>query len=313
MKKNKQKNFIRQTLLLLALSIGLTTMAQREIPLYPSNIPNSKPCDTVETKNTQGHLYGVTQPRLFVVEPTVKDSLQTAIIICPGGGYKMLAIQHEGFQVAKAFAQKGITAFVLKYRTPADSACFLNHEIVALQDAQRAIQLVRSEAATFGINPNLIGLMGFSAGGHLTATTATHYNSPVIDNPQNTSLRPDFVVLAYPVISFKDSLVHMGSRNNMLGKHPTNEKIAWYSNELQVTPQTPPSFLMHAADDKTVKVENSLLFFEALLKNKVPAEIHIPQKGSHGFGLNNKAEPTPWLPHVFTWMMANKFMKGNVQ
>jgi acetyl esterase/lipase len=149
--------------------------------------------------------------------------------------------------------------------------------------------------------------MGFSAGGHLASTLGTHYSKSLIPNTEKTNLRPDFLVLAYPVISFTDTLAHKGSRDNMLGKHPSREKIELYSNELQVTPNTPPTFLIHAADDKAVKVENSLEFFLSLKRNNVPTEIHILQKGGHGFGLHNKDEPNDWLDWVFVWMKANKF------
>jgi len=303
---------MRYSLFLLMLTMATQLSAQKEIPLYTNGVPNQVPCQSTEATNNYGSISGITQPRLYEFQPLQKDSLKTAVLIIPGGGYAQVAIQHEGFDVAKAFNQKGIAAFVLKYRTPKDSACHTNRETVALQDAQQAIKIIREQAAALDINPILLGVMGFSAGGHLTATTATHYTQVEVDNPLQTDLRPSFIVLAYPVISFQDSLTHMGSRNNTIGKNPSQAKKDYYSNELQVTPQTPPTFLMHAADDKTVKVENSLLFFDALLKNKVPAEMHILQKGGHGFGLNNKAEPSPWLPQVFTWMKANKFMKGNV-
>ncbi|MBC7651889.1 MAG: alpha/beta hydrolase, partial [Deinococcales bacterium] len=193
-----------------------------------------------------------------------------------------------------------------------DGECFENKEIVALMDAQQAVKLVREGANDFNINPNNIGLMGFSAGGHLSSTAGTHFTVSVIENAKNTSLRPDFLVLGYPVISFMDSLAHMGSRDNMLGKNPSEDKKILYSNELQVTSETPPTFLVHAADDKTVKVDNSILFFMALQKNKVASELHIYQKGGHGFGLNNKAEPDNWLENVFVWLKANKFFKGNI-
>jgi len=192
------------------------------------------------TRDNVTRISKISHPSLTIYKPQKPNG--KAVIICPGGGYSILAFDKEGTRVAEELNRWGITAFVLKNRLPDDSIN-IDKSLAPLQDAQQAIRMIRQQAKKFGINPQQIGIMGFSAGGHLTATTATHYNSPVIDNPQNTSLRPDFVVLAYPVISFKDSLVHMGSRNNMLGKHPTNEKIAWYSNELQVTPQTPPSFL----------------------------------------------------------------------
>jgi acetyl esterase/lipase len=299
--------------LLLLLITANMIQAQTIIPLYKGAVPNSKPCTKVENNTVSGGLSNITIPCLYAFIPEKKDSAKTCVIICPGGGYKYLAINHEGYQVAKAYNAKGITAFVLKNRVPFDTECFENRETVALMDAQQAIKIVRESAEQYGINPNKIGLMGFSAGGHLASTASTHFNTVVIENSANTSVRPDFLVLVYPVISFSDSLAHMGSRDNMLGKNPSEEKKILYSNELQVTAQTPPTFLLHAADDKSVKVENSILFFMALQKNKVPSEMHIFQKGSHGFGLNNKAEPISWIANVFAWMKANRFIKGDVE
>ena len=286
--------------------------AQTIIPLYNGLIPNSKPCTKKEDNTIAGRVSGITNPCLYAFIPEKKDSAKTCVIICPGGGYALLAIDHEGYQVAQAFNKNGITAFVLKNRVPIDADCFENKEIVALMDVQQAIKIVREGADNYGINPNNIGLMGFSAGGHLASTAGTHFNISAIDNNNNTSLRPDFLILGYPVISFSDSLAHIGSRDNMLGKNPSEKNKILYSNELQVTAQTPPTFLIHAADDKTVKVENSVMFFMALQKNKVASEMHIYQKGGHGFGLNNKAEPGDWLNNVFVWLKANKLTKGNI-
>lgn len=309
---NKQA-MIKKIILILLFSYTTNAFAQKEIPLYEGTVLNSKPCAKKEATPEPGRVGGITNPSLFVYIPAVQDSMKTAVLVCPGGGYARLAINHEGHDIAKEFNKRGITAFVLRYRNPIDSECVVNKEVVAFQDAQQAIKIVRERAEEFGINPNLLGIMGFSAGGHLTSTVITHFTTTVIENPNKTSLRPDFAVLGYPVISFQDSLAHMGSRNNMLGKNPSQEKIDLYSNDLQVTPQTPPTFLVHAADDKAVKVENSILFYLALLKNKVPAEMHLFQKGNHGFGLNNKAEPISWFNNVLVWMKANKFMKGDVQ
>jgi len=299
--------------LLLLLITANMIQAQTIIPLYKGTIPNSKTCSKVEDNTIAGRVSGITTPCMYAFIPQKKDSAKTCVIICPGGGYARLAIDHEGYQVAQAYNKRGITAFVLKNRVPIDAECFENKELVALMDAQQAIKLVREGAVEYDINPNNIGLMGFSAGGHLASTAGTHFNTVVIENKNNTSVRPNFLILGYPVISFSDSLAHIGSRDNMLGKKPSEEKKILYSNELQVTAHTPPTFLVHAADDKTVKVENSLLFFMALQKNKVPSEIHILQKGGHGFGLNNKAEPTNWLLNVYAWMKANAFMKGDVE
>lgn len=301
---------MKKELLLVAFAFGsVMGFSQTMIPLYKGAIPNSKPCNKIENNPAEGRVAGITIPALYVFIPVIKDSVKTAIIVCPGGGYTRLSIDPEGFKVAQELNKKGITAFVLKYRNPIDSDCVLNKEIVALQDAQQALKLVRDGAEGFDISPTHLGMMGFSAGGHLTSTAATHFNMTVIENKTNSNLRPDFIILGYPVISFADNLAHKGSKENMLGKNATEEKIELYSNELQVTAQTPPTFIIHAADDKTVKVQNSLLFFAALQKKGVPAEMHILQAGGHGFGLNNKAEPFNWLNNIFVWMKLNKFMK----
>jgi acetyl esterase/lipase len=288
--------------------------AQAIIELYKETIPNTQPCSVIEQALTEGRVLGVTKPVLYVYKPVVQDSLKTAIIICPGGGYARLAINHEGFSVAETLANKGITAFVLKYRNPIDSSCFINKEILALQDAQRAIQLIRENAEAWNINKDLIGIIGFSAGGHLASTIITHFNNSYIDNQKNIDLRPNFAALIYPVISFADSITHKGSKNNMLGLQPTIQKVTAYSNELQVTKETPPCFIIHAADDKSVPVENSLLFYSALLKKKVKAELHVFEKGGHGFGMWNKAmNSTTWMPLLINWLRANQFIKGNVK
>ena len=284
--------------------------AQTVIPLYDGSIPNNKSATKPETNMGNGRIAGITTPTLTVYLPEKKDSFLTAVIICPGGGYARLAIDHEGHEVAKTFNQKGVAAFVLKYRIPTDSS-MNNKEIVPLQDAERAIQLVREKAKEWNINPDKIGIMGFSAGGHLASTLGTHFNMVMVDNPKNINLRPDFMILGYPVISFADSLAHMGSRDNLIGKNASTEKIRLYSNELQITAQTPPTFLVHASDDKTVKVENSILFFEALLKNKVLAEMHIYEKGGHGFGLHNPTTKSDWFDIAINWMISNKLMKGD--
>lgn len=278
--------------------------AQQVLPLY-GRVPNAKPIANREHVDTARdgivRISKVTEPQLLVFLPKQHKKPVSAVVICPGGGYSILASSHEGTDVAKVFNDWGIAAFVLKYRLPDDSS-MVDKEIGPLQDAQRAIQMVRENAKNWGVNPSAIGIMGFSAGGHLASTAGTHFNKAVIDNPRSTSLRPDFMVLLYPVISFTDSLAHMGSRNNLLGHTPSPEKIRLYSNEQQVGPQTPPTFLVHAKDDGAVKVGNSLHFYEALQKNGVPAEIHLYEKGGHGFGMNNKTSDERWMDWLKVWM-----------
>jgi acetyl esterase/lipase len=286
--------------------------AQEIIRLYEKEIPSSKPIVNREKSETGAdgiqRISKVSEPTLTVFLPAKEKANGTAVIICPGGGYGILAFSHEGTDVAKAFNEWGVTAFVLKYRLPDDSI-MLQRENGPLMDAQRAIQLVRLNAAKWNVNTNRIGIMGFSAGGHLASTAGTHFNKAVIPNIKNTSLRPDFMILLYPVISFTDSLAHIGSRNNLIGKNPTQEKINYYSNELQVTKQTPPTFLVHAKDDNGVKVQNSIAFYDALKKNGVPAEIHLYERGGHGFGMNNKTSNDKWMDWLQAWMKKNGWMK----
>jgi acetyl esterase/lipase len=294
-------------LFVLPLLICQHIVAQTIIPLY-EKVPNSKPsANKEESVTTDGmvRISKVSVPTLAMYTPAAINEKHAAVIICPGGGYVRLAATHEGADVAKVFNEWGITAFVLKYRLP-DDTIMIDRSIGPLQDAQRAIQIVRENAAKWNIDPNKIGIMGFSAGGHLASTASTHFNKPVIENPANISLRPDFSVLLYPVISFTDSLAHIGSRTNLIGKD--TEKIIEYSNELQVTAQTPPAFLVHAGDDKTVKVENSIRYYLSLQKNNVPAEMHIYPKGGHGFGMNNKTTNDKWIERLKNWLQSSGWL-----
>jgi len=279
------------------------------IPLYDT-IPNSKPSANTEKSSTADGILiisNVSIPSLIIYRPAEVKAKATAIIICPGGGYSVLAAGHEGSDVAKVFNDWGIVAFVLKYRLP-DENIMIDKTIGPLQDAQRAIQIVRQHAKQLNIDPGKIGIMGFSAGGHLASTASTHFNKTVIDNPGNTSLRPDFSVLVYPVISFADSLVHMGSRNNLIGENPSAEKIQEYSNELQVNGQTPPAFLVHASDDDGVKAANSIKYYESLIRNNVPAELRLYPAGGHGFGMNNKTTSGSWMNRLKTWLKNNQYI-----
>ncbi len=279
------------------------------IPLYDT-IPNSKPSVDAEKSSTdEGILIvsNVSQPSLTIYRPAKLNNNAAAVIICPGGGYAVLAAGHEGSDVAKALNKWGIVCFVLKYRLP-DEKIMNEKSIGPLQDAQRAIQIVRANAQKWKIDPAKIGIMGFSAGGHLASTASTHFNTPVIENPAKTSLRPDFSLLIYPVISFTDSIGHIGSRTNLIGENPPEDKIRQYSNELQVNAQSPPAFLVHASDDDVVKVQNSIQYYEALIRNKVPAELRLYPKGGHGFGMNNPTTSDSWMNRLQTWLKANRFI-----
>lgn len=279
--------------------------AQTVMPLYPDTIPNSRPGadEEISRYSDDGTLSisKVSRPELTVFLPPKEKAGGTAVIVCPGGGYVNISASHEGSDVARRLNEEGITAFVLKYRIP-DDQTMINKEIGPLQDVQRAIQIVRSRAAEWGINPHRIGVLGFSAGAHLAASAGTHFNQSYISNPQHVSLRPDFMILVYPVISFTDSIGHRGSRDQLLGKNPSPEKIKEYSNELQVTDHTPPAFLVHAKDDDAVPYANSVVFAEALKKHHVPVKVFFYEKGGHGFGLINKTSSIRWMDVCLEWM-----------
>lgn len=291
---------------------ALTVCAQNVILLYPDSIPNSKPVPDEERSETNDKGYvtisKVSRPALTVYLPPKEKANGTAIIVVPGGGYRVQASTHEGSDVARRFNEMGVTAFVLKYRLPSD-VTMVNKEIGPVQDAQRAIQLVREKAKEWGIQKDRVGIIGFSAGGHLASTAGTHFNHAYINVGRKVNLRPDFMILVYPVISFADSITHMGSRDNLLGKDPSPERKAAFSNELQVSKKTPPTYLVHAEDDKTVKVQNMLLFATALQKYKVPFDFYLYEKGGHGFGMNNPTSEVKWMDLVHEWMIKNNWIK----
>lgn len=294
--------------------ISSTLAAQQVIPLYDGEIPNAKPCNEkdhefIDTSwNKAGLLIvdHITKPTLTVYEPSGDKRTGTAVIICPGGGYGVLAAGHEGADVAKVFNDAGVTAFVLRYRLPKDH-CMINKEYVPLMDAQQAIYFVRSHAQQYHVDMNKIGIMGFSAGGHLASTAGTHFN-PVRKELTNANVRPDFMLLIYPVISFDETIGHLGSRDNLIGKNPDKKLVHLFSNEEQVTPQTPLTFLVHASDDDGVNPENSIRFYQVLLKNKVPAELHLYEHGGHGFGLHNPTTNEDWFKACIDWMKSNKLI-----
>jgi len=230
---------------------------------------------------------------------------KTAIVICPGGGYANLATDHEGSQVAAWLNSIGITALVLKYRLPSD-ATMLNKSIGPLQDAQEALRIVRRHANDWRIDPHKIGIMGFSAGGHLAATASTHFDEVVYKPADSTSARPDFSILIYPVISMDGEITHLGSRNNLLGEHPSAELIRHFSNERSVTGGTPTAFIVHSADDDVVPVQNSIAYMTALTKLRIPCELHVYQSGGHGFGLGkSKGTESTWPESCRKWLQAN--------
>ena len=319
-------------LLVFISSLNCGIYAQKVIALYEGQVPNSKPTTLSDTalvfpmgKDTGHVIIRVIQPELTIYLPEKSKATGIAVIICPGGGYSGLAIDHEGHAIAKKLQANGIAGFLLKYRLP--NAQFVdNKEFVPLQDAQRAIQIVRENAVKWGVNPNKIGIEGNSAGGHLASTAGTHFLKEQIPNPKKTSLRPDFMILNYPVISFADSLTHYGSRFNLIGEMPfadlkaimmdyqnsekklallpvPAEKIKEYSNELQVTVNTPPAFITHSVDDDVVKVQNSILFIAALQKSKVPVESFFYAHGGHGYGIDNPTSDVDWIDSCIAWLL----------
>jgi acetyl esterase/lipase len=233
----------------------------------------------------------------------------SAVIVCPGGGYGGLATEKEGTQFAQWFNSIGVSAFVLKYRLGPKY-----HHPIELGDAQRAIRMVRARAEEFRVQPDRIGIMGFSAGGHLASTAGTHLqpvNTVPGDPIDRASSRPDFLVLGYPVISFTTSYVHRGSMRNLLGDSPDPKLVELMSNELQVTPQTPPTFLFHTNADTGVPPENSVLFYMALRKAGVPAELHIYERGPHGVGLAQTDEAlSSWPGRLAAWMRVRGLLSG---
>ncbi|SKA44541.1 Acetyl esterase/lipase [Chitinophaga eiseniae] len=276
--------------------------------LYPEGVPNSKTAPTGYKEDIDSNRARmVTQPELIPFPAPAGKATGAAVVICPGGGYGSVVIGREGYTIARRFQAAGVSAFIVKYRLP-DDRIMPDKSKGPLQDAQRALQLVRQHAAEWGLQPGKTGIIGFSAGGHLASTVGTHFAQPVINNAAQLNLRPDFMILVYPVISFT-SYMHTGSRKALIGENPDSAHIKLYSNELQVTAQTPPTFLLHAQDDKVVPVQNSLLFYNALVNAGVKAEMHLYQNGGHGFGLYNKTTQDDWFERCLHWMQANGWIQ----
>ena len=297
--------------LMLMSAVLFTRAQQKEMPLYVNGVPNSKPApanyiEANDKGNNDQWVTMVTIPTITPFIPAAGTANGCAVIIFPGGGYAGLSMDKEGYRVAKAFNSFGVVAFVVKYRLPSDEI-MIDKTIGPLQDAQQAVLIVRKNAAKWGIKTDKIGIIGFSAGGHLASTEGTHFNKPVIEDKDNISVRPDFMMLLYPVISF-GTMAHVGSRENLIGKNPPADVLTLYSNEKQVAADTPPTFLVHAGDDNVVPVQNSLMFYDALLSAKVKAEMHIFEAGGHGFGLNNLQSNDKWIDWAKNWLIENMFI-----
>jgi len=283
---------------LVALYYCQVCVGQIEIPLYDSS--HNYIAVNHGKIDVSGNLSGDYFPTLTMYLPDKKKATGAAIIICPGGGYSSLVLRTEGYPIADYFVKEGITAFILKYRLP--KADIYGHlDLVPLEDAQQAIRKLRKHGREWNIDTSKIGMIGFSAGGgHLVSTAATHFNTK-IPNYDNISVRPDFIILVYPVVSMTDSLGHANSRKKFLGNNSSEKMIRLYSNELQVTERTSPTLILHSSDDQVVKIDNCLLFYKALLDNHVPSEIHIYPYGGHGgFVLNMPKDQ--WMNICVKWI-----------
>jgi acetyl esterase/lipase len=279
------------------------------IKLWPKGkIPNQLVSNEKEIHKKEGILIisNVQEPTIEVFLPAKQNATGKAVLIFPGGGYGILAYDWEGTDIAKYLNGKGIAGIVVKYRLPSDVSQ-TNKQNVPLIDAQRALRMIRYHAKDFNITKDKIGVIGFSAGGHLASTLGTHFLEPVYDpiDPADTeSARPDFMVLGYPVISM-GSMTHEGSKANLLGNNPTQKLQDYFSNEQQVTTNTPSTFLLHATDDNAVPVENSLLFYKALKDKGVSATMHIFPKGGHGFSLAlNNQYLKGWTALMYEWIIS---------
>lgn len=280
------------------------------LKVWPDGIPGSMRSETYFEESTMtGDIVSrytkVTVPSLTVFLPPEEKATGMAVLICPGGGYGVLAFDHEGFAIARWLNNNGIAGIILKYRLPSDFI-MKNKSIGPLQDAQEAIRIIRRNATQWKINQNRIGVIGFSAGGHLASTLSTHFDEKVYEIKDTTSARPDFSLLIYPVITFDSSFTHSGSRRNLVGDNPSEVLIRHFSNELMITARTPPAFLVHSSDDKAVPVKNSLVYYQGLVKNNIIAEMHIFQKGGHGYGLAvNSGTESSWPDLCLRWLSEN--------
>ena len=290
----------------------MTTALAQYQPLYKT-IPNNIPSKNQEAESSSTGILIVEKvsiPSYQYFRVANDNQKRPCVIICPGGGYTILAAGHEGTDVAKYFYSIGVNAIVLKYRIPND-ANQIDKSIAPLQDAQQAILLSRINADTWGIDKNKIGIMGFSAGGHLASSLATHYNDIKIDNPTKVSLRPDFQILIYPVISFGPE-GHEGSRINLIGNannEKTKKAIDYFSSEKQITKDAPIAFLVHSKDDDVVPVANAIHYYDNLIAHKVPAELYLYEKGAHGYGMKNPTSEIVWTSVMKTWMQKNKIIQ----
>jgi len=299
---------MKYSITLIAIIMTFSLKAQNFVlPLWENEIPNAQKTNeeeiSVETDIVR--ISKVQNPTIEVYLPSKKTATGQAVVICPGGGYAILAYDWEGSDVARWLNSKGIAGIVLKYRLPNSKSNVVSHKS-PLMDAQKAMRLVRYNAEKWNINKEEVGVMGFSAGGHLASTLGTHFDEKLNESKDLVnfiSARPDFMVLMYPVITMKEPYVHKGSRNNLLGPEPSNELINHFSNEMQVKQNTPPTFIVHSGDDKGVPIENSLMFYKALREKDIPAEMHFFPSGGHGYSMAQKNESLrSWPDLLNVWL-----------
>lgn len=295
------------TILIMTIISQQTFSQDFKLKVWPNGAPDSNGMTQPEEIFDGKRVRNVSVAEMYVYLPKMGVNTRAAVVICPGGGYGMEAMDHEGYDMASWLAQQGVAGIVLKYRLP------YGHDQIPLEDAQRAIRIVRQKAAEWGINPSRIGIAGSSAGGHLASTAGTSFDlgKPDSSDPiEKFSCRPDFMLLLYPVITFNEEFGHMGSRTNLIGPGNNWELVKKYSNEMNVSSQTPPTFLVLTDDDDVVPSQNSVQFYLALKKFNVPAEMHIFRNGGHGFGMNRKNLPVDQWPNLFIqWLKAQGIAK----
>jgi acetyl esterase/lipase len=274
-------------------------------PLYGNGpIPNSKPGPNEEFGAERGFLQKVSRPEILVYLPAKSRANGASVLVFPGGSYAGLTIDYEGTQQAQFFIDHGIAAFVVKYRIPSDRT-MVEKSLGPLQDAQEAIRFVRLHAKKWSLDPNRVGAIGFSAGGHVASTLATHFDKAYVANPERISLRPDFLIVVYPVISMNAKIAHLDSRRALLGQHPSPSQVRFFSSELQVTRETPPTLILDAVDDRLVDPENSIVFLEALRRAGVPVEARFFETGQHGFILMPRDR---WQESILEWLRYNAWL-----
>ena len=290
------------SVVMMTFSLSLSAQVQT-LSLYDDAVPYTRKQLEQDQMGEGGRITQVAVPQLIVYHPEKEKANQMAILVCPGGGYGLLAIQHEGYDIAKWYSEQGYVAAVLKYRLPQEELVNTSWE-VPLTDAKQGIKKLRENAGAWNIDPAKVGVLGFSAGGHLASSVSVHGEEA---GGGMLSSRPDFSILIYPVISMDPTITHQGSRKNLLGEKLDTEWEEFYSNEKQVTNATPPAFLAHSWDDKAVPAENSIRYAKALNEQGTQVELHLFEKGGHGYGMGNEANHG----NAASWIeMSDKWIRG---